>query len=217
MITLPKLPPDFAEFGGCVSFSSENQELIDWVKAHSIDHAVATFTERGEPRWLSVTLDAWECDVDETHGITIHLHVETSRVRPSRADDVELRPAEGLVITISEFIEKAVAESPTIESRAQLIVPRADIPEHGIIGRLLRFHQRSCGASFTVDQVSLKIEDEVFSRLHFREEDDEVRVNLWAETEVVFENDYLVKIVELMRIGVDCYVFERSSREVTNA
>jgi hypothetical protein len=211
MIAIPKLPVEFIEFGGCVTFETDKPELVSWVASNGLDSVVAKFSDGGHPCWLEVSIESW----DEKK--KIHLHVETSRVKPKHASDNDLRDAKDLVAIVSEFVEKIVSESPVIVSRARLSVPRVEIPEHGIIGRLLRFDQRSCGASFSVNGASLDIDDEVFTAMNFRENGDAVFVELWAESGIQFDSDFLIRLVELMQIGTDCYVFERSSREVTNA
>ncbi len=209
-INLPRLPSEFDEFGGCVTVETTNASLVQWVRANSRERAVARFSDGGEPRWLVVTLEAWD---DQT----AHLHVETTRQKP-RVPDEGLSKADDLVVLISSFVEKSSSESPVICSLVRLPVPRAEIPPYGTIGKLLGFTRKAYGASLSLNSARLDIDDDVFTKLAFNylEEDEIVYVELRARTAVLFDSDYLVRLVALMQIGADCFVFERSSREVSS-
>lgn len=207
-LDLPQLPPDFEQFGVCVTVESSDKQFVSWVRENAIDNEYDEFRSGGDSWWLEVTLETWDDS-------TSHLHVEAMREMPRGG---KRRSVLELSALISGFIEKASKESLLINSRARIPVLRSDIPEHGMLAELLRYSRKSCGSAFSLRGATLDIEDDVFTKLSFnyRKRDDTLFVELWAQCGIEFATDYLVRIVELMRLGADCFVFERVSREASH-
>lgn len=149
---------------------------------------------------------------------TIHLHVEISRTEP---EDEEGRHCnfDDIVKIITECVEKIAGKEVYVRFRGYLPVARKDIPSQSAVGKLLAFSRKAGGAEMSLNGASLKIGDEIFSRLMFNYDDDDEMafVTLCAREECEIDEGYMDALGELMEAGADAFVFERISREASHA
>lgn len=207
--SIPVILDGIEQFGACAIFDEGHEELREWARDLQQTDSCCVYDEDGQERWLTLSLN---CCKDH-----VHFHIEISRVDLRTSKEDELVPLDQLTGTIDKVIERASGIEAVVQSRGRLRIPRKEIPEHGIIANLLGFKKQSCGATFSLRSGSLDIEDESFTKLDFRfdEEDNEVRTQLWAAASLELEHDYLDGLMELMSTGADCFVFERIAREQT--
>ena len=209
-ISIPSLPPDIRQFGSCIIFDEEIEELMVWVQSHQ-KRSVSHFQEDGEDRWLSLALDA--CD-DEDH---VHFHVEIARIDLRNSKDEQLCDHNELLTLIDDFLEQAAEIEAVAQMRGRFRIARRDIPENGIIGSLLSFKKKSCGAPFALKGAKLEVDHEWFTTLDFNydDESEEVRAQLWGIAGMELDHEYLKELLEIMATGADCFIFERVSKEAS--
>jgi hypothetical protein len=184
-------------------------EGVEWVRSNTLEHVIAPYeTEAGETAWMEATLELF--DEDET----IHFHVEFSIEKPDTDDVVEL-PAPDIVKKITTFLSQGSEQEGFAQSHAVIEVPRKEIPENGLVAKLLNFHQQSCGAKLSLAGATLTMDDEAFTKMKFaqRNESDDICVELWAEGFAEIDEGLISSFFDLLSTGFDCFAFERLSRE----
>lgn len=138
-------------------------------------------------------------------GSHLHLHVEISREEMDRIFQVvDLRDLLGV---IENFMGTQVYGSVT----AKYSVPIERLPRRGILCSLLGISAEACGSEMILTGATMDIEGDPFNRLVWQvddENEDKVSVTLEADAEFEVEEGYLVKLSQVMREGVDCFVYE---------
>lgn len=216
---IPRMFPACEQIGACTLIDTDDASLLKYAKDNAVDCATAKFKADGQKRWIRLWLNAVESDRqgDDVES-TIHFHVEVYRQEPEIViDDKKLSITE-ITNHISRFIEKACDITGYASSRCRMKVPRADIPENGVIAQLLRFRHEACDAELSLDGASISIRDDFFEKMsfHYHEKQNAVSVELWSSCEIDINPGYLSKLSKLAMIGADCFVLQRISKGMSH-
>ena len=219
-LVIPTLQPELRQIGTCVQFQTASSELLAWIEAHQCHETVSQFQlDGGEEAWLELTLGKHpEGEEEDEEDTMAHFHIEVYRGE-CPVDIEELGNFDDSMALISEFIQMTQKEDASTMSRAILGVERKDLPEKGMVAKLLDFHKTACGSRFSLCAATLDIEDDWFDKLdiEYDEDEDEVNLRLFAFATLKLDLDYFKRMCELMAVGVDCFVFENASREQIHA
>jgi len=217
-VTLPELPARFDVFGGCVITKARNPDFLEWVRENTHDSTFILWRDEPDDRlWLALDLEEWEDS-------KVHLHVEVSCLEPKTALK-EGFSGDDFVKAITKCAEFIAQEQQSdddnvfVQARAQLSIRRADLPSDGMISTVLGVTGESCGSLTRVTAATIRVEDDAIRRIEVKydEDADSVMAQLWAICQVEIDDDYLATLAELMEVGAECFVYERSSSEMSNA
>lgn len=210
-LVLPTFSPRWQHFCLCVMIEPWDG-VAEWFEKNGLDKASAEFHDADGKRWfVEAILEMYAQDA-------VHLHIELCEgdTTDDSATQVELS---SILQSLNEFIGMAAAQEGFAIAHGRLVVPRTEIPEHGLIGKLLNASHQSCGAAMALSGATFNMDDDAFTKMSFSHdaESEEVTVELWAEGFAEVDEELLSSFVELISTGTDCFVFERVSREQANA
>ncbi|MCH8216356.1 MAG: hypothetical protein IH892_06245, partial [Planctomycetes bacterium] len=113
---------------------------------------------------------------------------------------------------VHKLVDRFAGLDVRIALSAEYSIPLNQLPERGMISTLLGVETESCGVNLSVDGASMSIEDDVFTRIRwfYNKNKKCIEANLEAQTESEIDDEYLEDAVELMRVGLECFIFETS-------
>ncbi len=200
---------EFPEFGDellqrfsvCARFNVDSGSRLDGLPERTLSKTAHGGLGNSFSAWLAV-------DVDATNSYA-HAHFDFERVSgPEKAttENFVLKSNDEIGALIAPFFGQAA----TIELSGEYLVPFDALPEHGIIATLRGVGTESCGSSMLLDGASMAIDGDLFYKLkwNFDYESDSVCASLFATSESAISDKYLVELADLMRSGLNCFVFE---------
>lgn len=206
-VTIPKLPPLLIQSGSCIVFQTSDDTLLAWARANE-GNLRANNGSGDDALWVDLNVNAW-------HDNRVHFHIERGRAEFSDIQ-AERRSFTEVEQKIAEFIELADGNPLCIKSRAVLCVRRSELPEVGIICRLLRTTGTACGVPLSLSGGYLDVDDSLFTKITFstQEEAGAVHVTLDYRSEDILEGGFLPNADDIAKTGADCFIFERITPEV---
>lgn len=199
-ISLPAFEDDFLnELMVCATFHTDSPSQL---KSDESVRLQSKYTISEGTAWLRILLDS----EDGTHG---HLHFDIGR------DSVydELQSLETVDVSeVHKLVERFTDQAVDMVLSAEYSIPLDQLPARGMIRTLFEVGTESCGAYLSVDGASMSIDDDLFTKIrwYYNEKKDCIEVTLVARKESVIDDKYLEDVVELMRNGVECFIFETS-------
>ncbi|HUY88878.1 MAG TPA: hypothetical protein VMV10_09105 [Pirellulales bacterium] len=185
--------------------------ILEWARANECSVVGLDDSHGPPPIWVEVAIDLW----DEQ---TIHFHIERYRSNQSNEWST-LCDFQVVVKKITEFIALASERPLCIKTKGRMTVQNADLPERGLIARLLRTSDMACGVPISLTGGFLDVDNDLFTRIYFRQtaKKDAVNIEIDFQTEDRFGLDFLSKADEILKLGANCFIFERIVSEASNA
>lgn len=210
-VIIPHLLVPLIQSGSCIAFDPGEGRILDWSR-HNEGVFRALRDDGGEDKlWVDLA-------VDVSGKGRVHFHIERGRKEFS---DVEADRCgfDDVVKKITDFVELVADRSFCIRTRAVLATRESEIPETGMICRLLRTEGSACGVPLSLTGGYIELGDDLYSKISFNKEkgSDVVFVAMNYQSEDCLGSDFLMEADALAITGAECFVFERVMPEVTHA
>lgn len=201
--------PDFGddslmEFSVCALFTADPPSRLDALPQRSL--VQVRYEVAGNAVWARLAIDK-----TGDHG---HVHFDFGREGVySEKDNFEVKSIQ----EIGAILDGLNGQVAKLELNAHFAIDFDDLPEHGIITTLCGVSTESCGSTMSLDGASMAIDGDMFYKMRWNRdyESDSVCVELFASSESEIREQYLVDLAEIMRNGLDCFVFETSDKPGT--
>ena len=205
--------PDFRdellyELSACACACREDNKGVGWPEKGDT-YLESGYSGHDHPAWIRLILDA-------NDGEHCHFHVEVSREKFDASSWFK-STSEGELVAAIEKLRGLTLDATLI---AKYRVPMDSIPRRGIMRSLLGVSTQACGAEMFLSGATMDVESDLFRRITWQLSDtdrDQVNVKVEAQSASTVGDDYLTRFVEVMRDGLDCFVFESTKEKTDNA